>query len=194
MTAQIPDTFLFADSVYSFTKVNGGSLFNPTDIGLRVGTISTACRRGNYCEYAVTDNLLKLTKLSVRFDEEHVRFAEAGLGPRHFGLIPQRDAKEAWVSSIDVGSLVCEGTDLDVRVTTQTVYSDWYYAPLTYVVDFSGDLLLAREYTPENDDRRRRRFRPACDFLDVHELIFEHGHLVEARDCRAGKEAAHANR
>jgi hypothetical protein len=66
MTAQIPDTVVYRrQGRYALAGIGGYGLFDPSEHGLRVGMISTACRRGCLCEYTIEDDQLFLTALEL---------------------------------------------------------------------------------------------------------------------------------
>jgi hypothetical protein len=70
MTAQIPDTVVYrGQGNHALVGISGSGLFDPSEHGLRVGMISTACWRGFLCEYTVEDGQLFLTVLELGMAE-----------------------------------------------------------------------------------------------------------------------------
>ncbi len=66
MTAQIPDTVVYrGETNFALVGICGSGLFDPSEHGLRVGMISTACWRGFLCEYTVEDGQLLLTAVEL---------------------------------------------------------------------------------------------------------------------------------
>lgn len=66
MTAQISDTFLFNGERYSMIGFKGGGLASPEQFGMTPVEIHTACCRGFYATYDLTDEALYLQKLTLR--------------------------------------------------------------------------------------------------------------------------------
>jgi hypothetical protein len=65
MTGQIPDRVVYQEREYALAGIGGQGLFDPTEHGLQVYSITTACWRGYLCEYSVEDDQLFLTALRV---------------------------------------------------------------------------------------------------------------------------------
>jgi hypothetical protein len=82
MTAQIPDSVMTPEGRYALVGIGGSGLFDPSEHGLRLGMISTACWRGYLCEYTVEDDELFLTalELSAADPPEELFGAEVRLG------------------------------------------------------------------------------------------------------------------
>ncbi|MBX3081541.1 MAG: hypothetical protein KF716_07870 [Anaerolineae bacterium] len=66
MTAQIPDNFIYRGEEYALVGKEGDGLLTPLDYGMRPVMIHTACYRGFYCAYLVTEDGLYLTNMTVR--------------------------------------------------------------------------------------------------------------------------------
>jgi hypothetical protein len=66
MTAQIPDTFLFKGDEYSLIGVKGGDLASPEQFGMEPEMMHTACYRGFYAAYELTEEALYLRGLTLR--------------------------------------------------------------------------------------------------------------------------------
>ena len=69
MTAQMPDVFRYNDTDYAIAAVAGDGLFNPTDHGLVVVMMHTACWRGFICTYGIDDERLVLRHLQGRLGD-----------------------------------------------------------------------------------------------------------------------------
>ena len=65
MTAQVDDVVVFRGRMYALIGVDGRGLFEPGEHELEVHMMTTACRRGYVCEYAVDDDQLYL--IALRF-------------------------------------------------------------------------------------------------------------------------------
>ena len=82
MTAQMSDIVLTGEGRYALVGISGSGLFDPSEHGLRLGMISTACWRGYVCEYTVEDDQLFLTALELSAAEppDEIFGAEVRLG------------------------------------------------------------------------------------------------------------------
>ena len=65
-TAQISDTFIFKGNEYSLIGKTGGDFATPKQFGMSAVMIHTACYRGYYATYELTDEGLLLRKLTLR--------------------------------------------------------------------------------------------------------------------------------
>jgi hypothetical protein len=65
MTAQIADTFLYKNENYSLLGIKGGSLISPQQFGMEPVRLSTACYRGFYGTYELTEEALFLKELTL---------------------------------------------------------------------------------------------------------------------------------
>ncbi len=66
MTAQISDTFIFKGDEYSLIGMKGGDLASPEQFGMEPEMINTACYRGFYATYELTEESLYLRELTLR--------------------------------------------------------------------------------------------------------------------------------
>jgi hypothetical protein len=66
MTAQIPDTFLFNGDEYSLIGMTEGMLVTPEQFGMEPEMLHTACYRGFYATYELTDEALYLREVTLR--------------------------------------------------------------------------------------------------------------------------------
>lgn len=65
MTAQISDTFLFKGDEYALIGMKGGDLISPKQFGMTPEELHSACYRGFYATYEVTDDGLYLKELTL---------------------------------------------------------------------------------------------------------------------------------
>ena len=63
MTAQIGDIYRHKQEEYTIVAASAPLSFDPENYGLEPHMISTACCRGYWCEYDITDDGLFLDKL-----------------------------------------------------------------------------------------------------------------------------------
>lgn len=66
MTAQISDKFFFKGDGYSLIGIDGRDLVSPEKYGMKPEKIHTACYRGFYATYELTDEALYLKELTLR--------------------------------------------------------------------------------------------------------------------------------
>ncbi len=66
MTAQIADEFIFNHDSYSLVGISGGELILPEQFGMEPEMIHTACYRGFYATYEITEDHLYLRELTLR--------------------------------------------------------------------------------------------------------------------------------
>lgn len=71
MTAQIPDTFFFRGDPYSLIGIDGGNLVSPEQFGMEPQMIHTACYRGFFAKYELTEGALYLRELTLREKNEN---------------------------------------------------------------------------------------------------------------------------
>lgn len=65
MTSQIPDTFVYKDEKYELVGLSGESLVTPQDYGMQPQMLHTACYRGFYSTYEITEDGLFLTQMVI---------------------------------------------------------------------------------------------------------------------------------
>ena len=65
MTAQISDTVLYQGKEYSIIGLSGGDLICPEQFGMEPKMMSTACYRGYYATYELTEKALYLRSLTL---------------------------------------------------------------------------------------------------------------------------------
>ena len=71
MTAQIPDKVFYQGEQYSLIGVRGGELITPQQFGMQPQMLHTACYRGFYATYEITDDLLYLRELTLREQDDN---------------------------------------------------------------------------------------------------------------------------
>jgi len=76
MTAQISDTFLFKGEEYSLIGMTEGDLASPEQFGMEPEMLHTACYRGFYATYELTEEALYLRELTLR--ERNGRYLPIG--------------------------------------------------------------------------------------------------------------------
>lgn len=66
MTAQFTDTFIFRGDQYSLIGISGGALALPEQFGMEPEQFSSACYRGFYATYELTEEALYFRELTLR--------------------------------------------------------------------------------------------------------------------------------
>jgi hypothetical protein len=94
MTAQMSDRFIFRGEEYVLVGTSGGELFSPQQYGMEPEMIHTACYRGFYATYELTDDALYLRSLTIR--ERRGRYVPLG------GVVPDRDQSRATYDGLSV--------------------------------------------------------------------------------------------
>jgi hypothetical protein len=70
VTSQIPDTFVYQGEKYELVGLDGGKLVTPQDYGMNPKMLHTACYRGFYSTYEITNDGLFLTEMVIGEVEE----------------------------------------------------------------------------------------------------------------------------
>ncbi|NJN13813.1 MAG: hypothetical protein HC815_40425, partial [Richelia sp. RM1_1_1] len=70
MTSQIPDTFIYNGEEYELIALDGEGLITPQDYGMNPEMLHTACYRGFYSTYEITNDGLFLTEMVIGEVEE----------------------------------------------------------------------------------------------------------------------------
>lgn len=154
---------LYRERLFVIDSVKGAGLFRPEQHGLSPQIVSIPDVGRYQCTYSVSDEALYLEHFRLRLPYVERLRIRAGRGPRLFD-------KEASVDSDDNAHL-------------PVVYQD-----LHALVAFSGGMLLGDGYihalslpAPMREVRMHSVHTALC-WREVHELLFQEGHLMEARD------------
>jgi hypothetical protein len=171
MTAQISDVVFYHDTPFSIAGVNGFGLFDPSEQGVQLAMISTACWRGYHCTYEVADGSLLLKRVNLGLGEKDRVLAEQGEGPKLFGQVPRRYVEHGYRIVHDAAGTTEERS---------WESSDFIVDGLREPVPFTGGLLLGAGFIEEL--YVHMGFHPGWKFRKVHELIFDKGRVVEETD------------
>ncbi|MDB5340116.1 MAG: hypothetical protein JWN70_5735 [Planctomycetaceae bacterium] len=154
MTVQTPDLFQYRDIEYDVVGVSNGELFDEYSLDVELVSPSTSCARGYQAIFRIADHHLVVnTLLLCVYREGPANPAEPG------PLILGAEASDP--------SRFSEGWD-------------YQYNDLDHRLDYSGGVLIGDGFVPEF-------IMPLCqprawDFINVSELIFYRGILVEQFD------------
>jgi len=94
MTAQISDTFLFKGERYELIGIKGSELSHPEQFGMEPEMMHTACYRGFYATYELSDKGLTLREMSLNEKNENYLPIE--------GVTPVVDDYEVTYRNLDV--------------------------------------------------------------------------------------------
>lgn len=186
MTKQAIDEIVYAppassreaaiEPTWHLCRVTGPEPFQPRAHGLRVSMPHTACFRGFWCRYRVSGDRLLLTHLTCGLGMLQARAVARGTGPALFGtpLRPRITLGRTYYPT--TGQLGPE----------KPSFTGEYYAEVSAPLEFTGRLLLAREWIPGDPrtlaDRVHEFAQPAHGYRFVIELTFERGHLFGIAD------------
>lgn len=153
MTAQARDEFIVRERRFTIEAFTGKGLFEPAQQGLSPAMLSTSCYRGYWCTYEAIEDSLRLNQLHIGLWPKDMLAAQHGEGPRLFGQRPVHAGKAHL----------------------------FVYRNLSAPVPFTGGILITSDFIQELS--LHPGHEPVWKFREVHELLFEKGRQVRARDC-----------
>lgn len=118
---------------------------------------STACWRGYLCTYEVARDTLHLACLQINHQPTDAR-ASILLRPPALAGVEAVKAEQGYIGQ-------------------------WKFKDVALALPYSGGLVIARDFLREHDVHMG--FHPAWKYQHVHELLFDDGRLIEARDLSA---------
>ena len=155
MTAQIQDTISIEHQLYWLARSsNREGLFNPTDYGINPAPVSTACNRGFYCSYIISDRRLLVM--------------DVNLTPN------MSDRLKFKYQRID--AILCGKSP---HISEPNSYT-WQYRELFYPIIYTGGLLVCNEMNHELNIMPG--FPSIYLFGKVYEAIFDLGNLIQIVD------------
>jgi hypothetical protein len=153
MTGQISDGFRYKDSDFSITGISDEkSWFKPTHLGMNPEAPNTACWRGFYARFAISDCRLVLDQLHIFLAGKD--YAPI-VGPTIKGVKPKGPG---------------EGND----------WFNNHYLDLCYPLKYTGRLLLGSGFISQLYVHMGTQL--SWKYEEVHELVFKEGVMVEAFD------------
>lgn len=158
MTAQISDSFLYQELEYTLIGVDK-NLFSPRMLGLKPTMISTACYRGFYCTYEISDKGLFLIKLTIRTEDD---------------VYPEIDNIRPHLDEVTVYDHIKK------KNRKVSISGAWVYEGLQYFIPYVGKLRLARDFIEER--YVHMGFQDATSFETVIDLTFQDGMLIDFED------------
>lgn len=165
MTMQVTDDLLYEGERYVILQGPAKLGFDPADYAMWPIGLSTANRRGYWCEYAVTDGRLTLEKLSINNRIDYY--------PLINGIAPVLlEEAEAEVPDAD------ERETADGKRRLSNKYH--FYENIGLALGYSGRIVVG--CNQQTCLYRGYLFPPAWVFGTVLELTFENGLLVDTAD------------
>ena len=155
MTAQRSDTILFTGDEYSLIGWIGGPLASPAQFGMETEMMSTACYRGFYATYELTEEALYLRELTLSLSRLREIYDDGSVAEEKDylpigGIEPAKEKHQAT------------------------------YHGLSEVIPFTGKIRLAKNFIAEFDMEREGGSPIA--FKTVLDITLKDGRIVESKD------------
>ena len=165
MTAQIGDIYRYKRKEFSIVALSAPIQFDPKDYDLEPHTSSTACWRGYWCEYNITDEKLFLQNLYLfNADGKYPPLKGIEISPQEYEecVFYRHNSKKRKKTKMPkhMGHRVYENINI----------------PISY----TGKILLGDEFLDEY--YVHMGFQRGWAYQRLVELIFENGNLVECND------------
>ena len=167
MTAQISDEVLWDGKSYSLIGTSGAELFNPEDFGMVPVMLHTACYRGFYATYTISEGFLYLQNLTIKDQNDHYPDI-GGVTPIHRADEP---VEEKITTCVKTG-IVLHSFDYQPGVTE--------YRKLSYKVPFTGEIRIAKDFIQK--EYVHMGFQKASAFKTVLDIKLDAGTVVEIQD------------
>lgn len=165
MTAQFTDTFIFRGDQYSLIGIDGGTLALPEQFGMEPEQFSSACYRGFYATYELTEEALYLREMTLR--EKNGNYLPIA------GILPGKEGDKATRSlSMDVQAYVVFPSSQAAHIAT--------YHDLNVVISFTGKIRLARDFIHEL--YIHMGYPKATAFKTVLDITLKDGRVIEIND------------
>ena len=169
MTSQISDTIIYKGINYSLIGIDAGELFCPEHFGMEAEMIHTACYRGHYATYELTDDSLILRELTIR--SKSGKYLPIG------GVEPMKEVEE--YSDADEDGFQEISTHKE-SINTDEIIPFASYSGLDEVVPFSGKIRLANDLIPEL--YIHMGYQKLTAFKVVLDVKLKNGRVVEIVD------------
>lgn len=167
MTAQISDEVLWDGKSYSLIGTSGSDLFNPEDFGMVPVMIHTACYRGFYAAYNISEGFLYLQNLTIKDQNDHYPDI-GGVKPIHRADEPVEEK----ITTCAESGIVLHLFDYQPGATE--------YRKLSYKVPFTGEIRIAKDFIQK--EYVHMGFQKASAFKTVLDIKLDAGTVVEIQD------------
>lgn len=181
MTAQIGDIYKYQKKEFTIVAMSSAMPFDPKNFGMEPHSSSTACRRGYWCEYDITDDELRLKDLYF--------FNADGNYPPLNGIEVSPPEFKEYESYR--GNKKKRG-----KVTMPAHFGHRVYRDINMPIPYTGRILLGDGFMQEY--YIHMGFQRSWSYKKLIELVFEEGILLECNDlsyiAKAQREAMKAQR
>ena len=164
MTAQIGDIYKYQNKEYDMVALSVPIPFHPKNYGLEPHASCTACYRGYWCEYEISDELALKDLYLFNIDGNYPPLNGVDISPPEFvECKTYAGSGKGWVNAMRPAYL------------GHRVYKD-----VNLPIDYTGRILIGRSYTPTHhiegigDDPWR--------YKELLEFVFERGMLADVID------------
>jgi hypothetical protein len=159
MTAQISDTFIFKSEKYSLIGMTDGDLFTPEELGMEPRMLHTACYRGYFATYELTEEGLFIKRLTIR-DANGNYPSIGGVKPKfdYYNVFPESESE----------------TELELCIASGT------YDGLNEAIAFNGKIRLAKEFI--DDLYIHMGYQKPTSFKTVLDITLKNKWLVKIDD------------
>lgn len=169
MTAQITDCYKFNGEEYKIVASSMDILFNPEDYGLEAHMSSTACWRGYWCDFNISEDGIVLDNLYLyNMDGNYPPLNGIEVSPQEFeevsGVQLDFDTKE-WVDYKEI---------VPINSGHRT------YGNLNIRIPFEGKLLLGKDFL--RDYYIHMGFQQGWAYKTLIELEFKDGKMISRKD------------
>ena len=164
MTGQASDKVAYREEKYSLVGISGTGLFDPAAHGIKTLSTNTGCWRGFVCGYVVKENTLRLRKLTCGLDDKEPP-------PLLWGRAPQKEIGEYYRRKF---------VFFGKKIFYSSETGDYCYSELDALIEYTGGLLIGNSFIETM--YVHQGFQKAYRYENVHELTFEKGALIAARD------------
>jgi hypothetical protein len=150
MTAQAQDAFLYQGEYYSFIEGDERKLLKPQNFGMTPESTLSSCWRGFHSVYEITSEGMFLTEMTIMDVKDGIFQPIQSIMPEtDFYMYCRKPGEEDWRGAgdkIDDGKeerLRAQGYEIKLEPFSST------YKKLRVPVQYSGDLILGREFIQE---------------------------------------------
>lgn len=149
MTAQIRDSFRLKGTKYSIIALSKPIKFNPTDYGITPESRSTACWKGYWCDYDISEDGIMLTNLYI-------------------------NSKDAYYPNIH--GIKVSQNEGDTKKAFLKYMGHHLYENLNIPMNYSGKIVIGDKFI--RDYYIHMGYQKAWAYKVVLELIFMDGKLI----------------
>lgn len=165
MTAQIGDIYKYQNTQYTIVALTSAAAFHPADFGLEPHASSTACYRGYWCEYNITNDKLLLKDLYL-FNSD--------------GKYPPLNGTEVSPPEFEEYECYRGNSKKPEKVTMPAHMGHRVYRDVNIAIPYTGKILLGSGFIDEY--YIHMGFQRGWAYEKLIEFVFEEGILLECND------------